>query len=98
MLSNHPHPVFSGIVDLCVDPVDVNFPRHLLFGCFFLLLLDHHTFLLYNCLPLWIMLLGVQKSSISWTLVETGGQNESFAAIVCHFLVNDKFGGIFTKY
>ena len=74
----------------------MNFSRRQFFG-FFLLILGRFTLRMYVSLPLLLPLLRGQRSGIVCALLELGGQNKSFSAIVCHFIVKVNLGVFFLK-
>ena len=83
------HHVLSGMAKLHVELACVDFPHRWGFGCLLLFILVRHAFRMNVCLPFQFLLLGVQKSVIIHSLVELGGQNKSFAVIICYFLVKN---------
>ena len=65
-------PVFSGMADISVDLVFVNFTRCKCFGCLFPLILEWRAFWMYVCLNFQLLLLGGQKSGVVCYLIELG--------------------------
>ena len=93
MIFGRAHPVFSRMDEL----VDVDFPRHLLFRCCFLLLLEFGNFWLHSYLTFRLLLLMVQKSGAVCAPVEIGGKKLYFSDVTRHFLVKAGLGLIFLK-
>ena len=66
------HRIFSGMAEICVGLVGVEF----LCGIFFrvILFLERRLYQLDDLLLFRLMFLGIQKSAVVFTLVELGGQ------------------------
>ena len=92
MLFGRAHPVLSGMDELRVELVGMDFMRHNFFGCCILLCLDGRQFRIYGCLTFQLSLLGDQKSGVICTLVKIGGQQKSVAGFVHRFLVKTNPG------